>query len=179
MINTALFYAKTGKAPAIDIDICLLITSPIKFIKLLWSELNSAAAVGRMEDSKRVATFTLSVVPRSPGTPRLLPIFIHSALPSLIAGIDNQHHPDQAMNIELLVTVISSALTAALHLEWAVHTVCNDKRMPGPSSVAIARRLGAELRANKNSSTSRVIMQRLLASPSFVSNFPFFIATEI
>jgi mediator of RNA polymerase II transcription subunit 5 len=178
-IREALQFSRTGKAPSIDIDCCLTITSPTKFLHLLWSELNVAASRGQMEDCRRMATFILVALPRSPNTPRLLPLFIHLVLPSLIAIIDRQQPPDNVMSIELVVAVISSVLTAALHLEWAVHMVCHDKDMLGPSSLSMARKLAETLRGRKQSRTSVVIAQRLAASSSFVANFPVFKSADI
>jgi mediator of RNA polymerase II transcription subunit 5 len=178
-IHEALQFARAGKAPSIDLDRCLTITSPSKFIHLLWSELSVAASLGQMEDCRRIATFILVVFPRSPSTPRLLPLFIHMALPSLIATIDRQQPQEHAMDIELMVAVISSVLTAALHLEWAIRTVCDDKHDLSPSSMSMARNFAAGLRGRKHSRTSALIMNRLAASPSFVANFPMFISAEI
>jgi mediator of RNA polymerase II transcription subunit 5 len=177
-IREALQSARAGKAPSIDIDRCLTITSPSKFIQLLWSELSVAASLGQMEDSRRMATFILVVLPRSPSTPRLLPLFFHIILPSLITTIDQQPQ-EHAMDIELMVAIVSSVLTAALHLEWAMHVVCQDKYVLSPSSTSIARKLAEDLRGRKDSHTSAVVVQRLAASPSFVANFPVFMSTEI
>lgn len=153
--------------------------SPSKFIQLLWSELSVAASLGQLEDCRRMATFIFMVLPRSPSTPRLLPLFIHNALPSLIAAIDLQQSQEQAMNVELMVATVSSVLSAALHLEWAVHRVCGDKDVLGPSSMSLARKLAEDLRRRRHSRTSALIAQRLSASPSFVANFPVFMSAEL
>lgn len=153
--------------------------SPSKFIQLLWSELSIAAGLGQMEDCRRMATFILVVLPRSPNTPRLLPIFMHMTLPSLITTIDRQQSQEQAMNIELLVAIVSSVLTAALHMEWAAHMVCDGKYVLGPPSMSLARKLAEDLRGENRSRTSGLIAQRLTASPSFVANFPVFMSAEI
>lgn len=111
-------------------------------------------------------------MPRSPQTPPLLPIFIHLLLPSLIAGIDRQP-PEQTMSIELLVSIISSALTAAFHLEWALDTVYRDApTVLGQRSSVMARRLLSDLRSRKDSQISHAVAQRLGSSSSFVTNFP-------
>jgi mediator of RNA polymerase II transcription subunit 5 len=177
-IHEALQYARAGKSPSIDIDRCLTITSPSNFTHLLWSELSVAASLGQMDDCRRMATFILVVLPRSPSAPRLLPLFFHITLPSLITAIDRQQPQEHAMNVELMVAIVSSVLTAALHLEWAMHAVCQDKYVLNPSSTSIARKLAEDLRGRKHSRTSVVIAQRLGASPSFVANFPVFMSTE-
>jgi mediator of RNA polymerase II transcription subunit 5 len=178
-IRTALQFAQAGKAPSIDLDRCLIVTSPSKFIQLLWSELSIAASMGQMEDCRRIATFVMVVMPRSPSIPRLLPIFLHVTLPSLIAAIDRQPPAEQAMSTELMVAMVSSVLTAALHFELAVRTVCDDKHNLGQSSMTMARRLAGDLRTRKHSPTSRVIAQRLTSSQAFVANFPVFMASDI
>lgn len=79
------------------------------------------------------------------------------------------------MNVELLVTIVSSVLTAALHLEWALHTVSGESQyVLGESSGTMARRLAFALKGNKDSHTSGTIAQRLTSSQSFVANFPVF-----
>jgi mediator of RNA polymerase II transcription subunit 5 len=178
-VREALQFARAGKAPWIDVDRCLTITSSSKFIQLLWSELSAAASLGQLEDCRRIATFIFVVFPRSPSTPRLLPLFIHMELPSLIAMIDRQQPQEHGINVELMVTIISAVLTAALHVEWAVHTVCDSRHALGPSTMSMARRLAADLRGRKHSRTSTLIAQRLTSSPSFVANFPMFMSAEI
>jgi len=96
-------------------------------------------------------------------------------LPLLIATIDRQQSQEHAMDIELMVAIVSSALTAALHLEWAICSICNDKYVLGTSCMSMARNLAADLRGRYHSRTSVLIINRLAASPSFVANFPMFI----
>lgn len=147
---------------------------PAKFIHLLWSELIVSASLGEMESCRRIATFVLTM-PRSLNTPPLLPIFLFIVLPSLIAAIDLYQPPEQTMNLELLVTIVSSALTAALHLELAIRSVVGEHPFVlGQPTTAIARRFAAELRERKNSHTSVTILQRLASSQPFVANFPVF-----
>jgi mediator of RNA polymerase II transcription subunit 5 len=94
-------------------------------------------------------------------------------VPSLIAISDRQQPPEQTMATELLVTVISSVLTASLHLEWAIHSITGTTHhVLGQSSASITRRFAAALR--HRSLTGQAIIQRLSASPSFVANFPTF-----
>lgn len=178
-IRTAIQFAQAGKAPSIDLDRCLTVTSPSKFIELLWSELSIAASLGQMEDCRRIATFVMMAMPHSSSIPRLLPIFLHVTLPSLITTIDHQPPAEQAMSTELLVAIISSVLTAALHFELAVRTLCEGKHDLGQSSMTMARRLVGDLRTRKHSPTCRVIAQRLTSSHAFVTNFPVFLASDI
>lgn len=176
-IHEALALARRHKAPRIDVTRCLSATSPSKFLGLLWSELSDASSLGEMETCKRLATFVLAVPRQLSSAPPLLPIFMYSVLPCLIAAIDQQQATEQGLNTQLLVTIISSALTAALHIEWAVQTVCEEQRFVlGQPSASVARRLAADLRAQKKSSpTSATILQRLGSSTAFVTNFPAFV----
>lgn len=176
-IHEALALARRHKAPRIDVTRCLSATSPSTFLKLLWSELSVASSLGEMETCRRLATFVLAMPRQLSSAPPLLPIFMYNVLPYLITTIDQQQATEKGMNTQLLVTIISSALTAALHIEWAVQTVCEEQRFVlGQPSAAIARRLAADLRAQKHgSSTSATILQRLGSSPAFVTNFPVFV----
>lgn len=176
-IHEALALARRHKAPRIDVTRCLSATSPSTFLNLLWSELSVASSLGEMETCRRLATFVLAMPRQLSSAPPLLPIFMYNVLPYLITTIDQQQATEKGMNTQLLVTIISSALTAALHIEWAVQTVCEEQRFVlGQPSAAIARRLAADLRAQKHgSSTSATILQRLGSSPAFVTNFPVFV----
>ncbi|KAH7883678.1 mediator complex subunit Med5-domain-containing protein [Phlebopus sp. FC_14] len=172
-IREAFILARERKAPRIDVARCLTITTPTKFLLLLWSELGIAASLGEMEACRRLATFVL-VTPRS-GVPPLLPLFVYNVLPVLTVAIDQQGG-DTDVNTELLTLVISTALSAAFHLEWALQAVCNDEKyVLGQPSATIARKLAADLRTRKvGSSTSTALLHRLCSSPPFVSNFPVF-----
>ncbi|KAH7931048.1 hypothetical protein BV22DRAFT_1053726 [Leucogyrophana mollusca] len=175
-IHEALALARARKAPHIDVSRCLAITPPIKFLHLFWSELSVAASLGEVETCRRIATSVLAI-PRASGPP-LLPIFMHNVLPLLITTIEQQQPTEKTMNTELMVAIVSSSLTAAFHVEWALQTVCDEHRyVLGQPSAAVARRLATNLRAQKGSpsSTSSIILQRLNSSPSFVANFPAFI----
>ncbi|KAF8622908.1 hypothetical protein AX15_006669 [Amanita polypyramis BW_CC] len=174
-VRKALATARAGKAPTIDVERCLGIVPPSKFLEVVWSELVEAASVGDTERCRRIATFILTI-PRCTTTPPLLPIFIHLVVPMLITRIDQQQASEQSTATELLVSLISSALTAALHLEWAVQTVISEHRsFLGQTSAAMARRLADDLRAHKSSGVTSIILQRLTASQTFVANFPVFI----
>lgn len=176
-IHEALALARRHKAPRIDVTRCLSATSPSRFLDLLWSELSVASSLGEMETCRRLATFVLAMPRQLSSAPPLLPIFMYNVLPCLITVIDQQQATEKGVNTQLLVTIISSALTAALHIEWAVQTVCEEQRFVlGQPSAAVARRLAADLRAQKpSSSTSATILQRLGSSPAFVTNFPVFV----
>ena len=176
VVRNALAMARAGKGPAIDVERCLGVIPPSKFLDIVWSELVEAASVGDTERCRRIATFILTM-PRCTATPPLLPIFIHLVVPMLITRIDQQQASEQALATELLVSLISSALTAAHHLEWAVQTVISEHRsFLGQTTTAMARRLADDLRARKSSGVSALIIQRLTASQTFVANFPVFVA---
>lgn len=173
-IRDTLAIARAAKTPSIDIDRLINVTPPSKFLQLMWWELSVPASLGQMERCQRIAIFILTM-PRASNMPPLLPIFLHIVLPSLIASIDRQQPSEQTMNVEFLVSIISSVLTASLHLEWGLRSVRDEHSDDlGQSSVAMARRLAADMRIRKNSPTSQVITQRLSSSPSFIANFPMF-----
>lgn len=171
-IQQALTMARGGKAPFLDIDRCLKLCQPSTFLHILWKELAGAASID-MENCRRLATFILTV-PRTftKDTPPLLPIFLHSVLPNVVSLIDNQQAQEQTMSIELLVTLITSVMTAALHLELALRSVGITRHVI--SSTSMARRLASDLKLSQ-SRTCRVLAQRLTSSQSFVTNFPMFI----
>ncbi|KAI0963789.1 hypothetical protein AcW1_000766 [Taiwanofungus camphoratus] len=175
-IRDVLSAARAGKAPVFDVDRCLLRVAPGPFLYTLWNELVAAATMGDMDLSRRIASFVLAT-PRCSRSPPLLPMFLHIILPALVEAADHLTPSDQAVTVELLVAVISSALTGALHLEWALLTVCQDQSIVlGESVAAMARRLSNDLRRKGHGPTSGVITQRLASSPPFVANFPTFIA---
>ncbi|EKM61173.1 uncharacterized protein PHACADRAFT_134473 [Phanerochaete carnosa HHB-10118-sp] len=172
-IRGSLNDARTGKAPSLDVERCLLFTNPIKFLTVFWMELTLASAMGELEAPRRLATFVLGT-PRAPQSPPLLPVFLHVVLPTIIASADNLAPAEQTIMVELIVGIISSALTAALFVEWALLSVCKEQRLVlGQPALTMARRLSGELR-KAHSPTSTVIMQRLGASSSFMANFPTF-----
>lgn len=157
-----------------DIEHCLALKPPTQFLPILYSELTS---VRQVETPRRIATHVLAT-PRPTSSPPLLPIFLHVTLPTLIASMDRVSPPEQAIAAELLVAIISSALTAALRTEWAFMTLCNEQRIIlGQTTTALARRLGGDLRRKANNSPmSDAIAKRLTSSHPFVSNFPSFLA---
>lgn len=172
-IHDAFALARQHKAPRIDVGRCLTITTPTKFLLLLWTELCVAASLGETETCRRIMTFVL-VVPRA-GVPPLLPLFTYNVLPQLIAAVDQQGG-DTSVHTELLATIIAGALSGALHLEWALQTICNEHTtLLGQASGVLARKLAADLRTRKTtSSTSRTILEHLSTSSPFAANFPVF-----
>lgn len=175
-IRSALANARAGEPASLDVNYCLLVTHPTKFLTLFWTELNVASTLGDLEAPRRLATYILAA-PRSAQSPPLLQIFLHSVLPNVIATSDKLLAPEQAVVTELLVSIVSSALTAALYIEWAMLSVCKEQRLVlGQPALAMARRLGGDLRRKTNSPTSSIVYQRLSAMSSFTGNFPTFIA---
>ncbi|PPQ64382.1 hypothetical protein CVT26_002089 [Gymnopilus dilepis] len=177
-IQRAFSQARSQKSPFLDLKRCLETLPPIKFLQIFWTELVTAASLGELEACRRIATFVLTM-PQEPTQPPILPIFLFIFLPSLIAAADRQNPPEQTMTMELLVSIISSVLNAAVHLEWAMRSAGasgNDRLVLGQSSAAMARRLAQDLRLNHESSVSGMISQRLASSQSFVANFPAFIS---
>ncbi|KAH9837111.1 mediator complex subunit Med5-domain-containing protein [Rhodofomes roseus] len=176
-VRNALAAARGGKAPALDLDRCLLAVTPARFLYVLWRELTVAATMGEMEAARRLASFILTT-PRHSHSPPLLPIFLHAYLPGIVTGADSLPPSEQAITVELVVSVAASALTAALYLERALLTVCNEKTsVLGQSAAAMARNLGSELRSMaRGHNSSSAIVQRLASSPAFVANFPTFMA---
>ena len=172
-IRDAFALARQHKAPRIDVGRCLTVTTPTKFLLLLWTELCVAASLGETETCRRIMTFVLAV-PLA-GVPPLLPLFMYNVLPQLIAAVDQQGG-DTSVNTELLATIISGALSGALHLERALQTICNEHTtLLGQASAVLARKLAADLRTRKTTSrTSRTILERLATSSPFAANFPVF-----
>jgi len=101
-------------------------------------------------------------------------MFLNILLPGLITTIDNQQVAEQTVAIELLGSIVSSILTASLHLDLVFSEV--SRPVLGQPSIAMSRRVAADLRgrAKKYSNASKMILQRLSASHSFVANFPVF-----
>lgn len=174
IVRKVLTDAATGNAPSLDIERCLALKPPTQFLPILYKELTT---VRQVETPRRIATHILAT-PRPASSPPLLPIFLHITLPSLIASLDQVSSPEQAIAAELLVAIISSALTAALHIEWAFMSVYNEQRIVlGQTTTALARRLGGDLRKRaQTSAMSDAIAKRLTSSQPFVSNFPSFLS---
>jgi mediator of RNA polymerase II transcription subunit 5 len=179
-IQNALALIQSGKPPSLNVAACIAKTPVTEFLHTLWLELNMSIKRGTTPDAaKRLAVFVLAT-PRAPPMPPLLPIFLHNILPSLIDKFDNPNL-GQAMvgDLELLITIISSSLMAALQLERALFTTSNEQIYPlGSSSSSMARRVALDLRHRRGSSEGKLIAQRLTSSQTFVTNFPMF-KTEI
>ncbi|KAI0721268.1 hypothetical protein C8T65DRAFT_228522 [Cerioporus squamosus] len=178
LVMNAVSAARAGRAPALDLDRCLLLCPPTKFLRMLWDQLVHllASTVSDMEAPRRFATFVLTI-PRTSRSPPLLPIFLHLILPSLVASADNLAATEQTIWVEFLVAVISSSLTGALHLEWALLTTCGEERnVLGQSVTSMARRLAGDLKRRGNGTVAGMVLQRLTAMQPFVANFPTFAA---
>lgn len=94
------------------------------------------------------------------------------------------------MKVDLIVAVVSSVLSAAMHVEWALRSVSIPDHHPssgtpqglaavvvpvlGQTSKGMARRLALDLRRNRTSEVSKMVLQRLAGSHLFVANFPVF-----
>ena len=89
---------RRDKPASLDIDAILLHTPPTKFLHLFWSELSVAASMGNMDQCKRLATHVLVIVPSTSSSggcvPPLMPVFLHSILPSVIAKMDREFSSD-------------------------------------------------------------------------------------
>ncbi|KAJ7169957.1 hypothetical protein C8R46DRAFT_949420 [Mycena filopes] len=168
-IRDAIAKARGSKAPVLDVERCIKAGGCERFLRTLWSELLTAANLGETDVCTRIATFALTM-PRPLSSPPLLSMFLNVLLPGLLSIIDSQ--PDQTVAVELLGSIVSSILTAALHLDLAFSEV--SRPVLGQPSIAMARRVAADLRAKKQSHGSKMILQRLGSSQSFVANFPVF-----
>lgn len=172
-VQEAFSSVRAKKAPSLDVDRCLLMVTPAKLLSILWAELMVASSLGQLDTCRRIATYVLSM-PRSSRSPPLLPLFLHLTVPKLIMAADQIIQGD-AMTVELLVTVVSSALTSALYLEWALLSVCKEKRLVlGQPALAMARRFSGDLRRKPHSPTATNILQRLMSNGPFMANFPTF-----
>ncbi|CDO76644.1 hypothetical protein BN946_scf184868.g58 [Trametes cinnabarina] len=175
IVSNALAAARAGRAVALDTDRCLLLCPPTKFLTAIFHELFLTATM-EMDVPRRIATFVLTT-PRPPRSPPLLPIFLHLVLPSLVAAAEGLSPTEQTIRAEFLVAVISSSLTAALHLEWAMLTTCGEERyVLGQSVTSMARRLAGDLKRRGTGPTATMVLQRLSAMQPFVANFPTFAA---
>jgi len=84
---------RRDKPASLDVDAILLHTAPTKFLHLFWSELSVAASMGNMDQCRRLATHVLVIVPSTSSggcVPPLMPVFLHSILPSVIAKMDRE-----------------------------------------------------------------------------------------
>lgn len=180
LVARALTAARAGRAPALDVDRCLLLSPPTKFLMDLWQQCALAATMGDMEAPRRLVTFVLTA-PRTPRAPPLLPVFLHLILPAVVAAADSGMRvgADQvppAVTVEFAVAVASSALTGALHLEWAMTAGGEERNVLGQSVASMARRLSGDLRRRGNGTAARTVLERLAGMQPFVANFPTFAA---
>jgi mediator of RNA polymerase II transcription subunit 5 len=159
-------------------------------LQIFWAEIQAAANMGETEVCRRIATFVLTtpIMDDKKSTAHhypLLPIFLHVVLPGIIVETDRlPPQEEQTMRVDLMVVVISSALSAAMHLEWALRSVSipdpqsGSSQSPSPvlgqTSSGMARRMALDLRRNRKSEVSKMMLQRLAASHPFVVNFPVF-----
>ncbi|KAJ7361657.1 hypothetical protein DFH08DRAFT_1074600 [Mycena albidolilacea] len=172
-IRDAITKARGSKAPILDVDRSIKTCGPEKFLRMLWLELLATANLGEPDICTRIATFALTI-PRPLGSPPLLAMFLHVLLPGLLSTIDNRQVGDQTVAVDLLGQIVSSILTISLYLDLAFTEV--SRPVLGQSSIVIARRVAVDLRlrAKNHSHASKMILQRLSASQSFVANFPVF-----
>jgi mediator of RNA polymerase II transcription subunit 5 len=172
-IRDAIAKARGSKAPVLDVERCIKTCGCEKFLRTLWSELLTPANLGETDVCTRIATFALTI-PRPLSSPPLLAMFLNILLPGLLSTIDNRQVGDQTVAIELLGSIVSSILTASLHLDLAFSEV--SRPVLGQPSIVIARRVAVDLRfrAKRHSHASKMILQRLGSSQSFVANFPVF-----
>ncbi|KAA1468198.1 hypothetical protein DENSPDRAFT_770124 [Dentipellis sp. KUC8613] len=177
-LDRALAAIRSGGIPAIDVPRCLAVTSPTSFLQLLWTEFSMSASVGTPINTLRYMAVFVLASPHLPGTPPLLPIFVHNMSPSLMDYIDQQPPTNQSVHSELLASMISSAMMFAFHLERAVSADGEHHALFGESTLSMASRLAVDLRHRKHSSAAKVVAQRLTSSSVFVANFPMF-KTEI
>ncbi|TFY71923.1 hypothetical protein EVG20_g1077 [Dentipellis fragilis] len=177
-IDRAMAAIRSGGVPAIDVPRCLAVMSPTSFLQLFWTEFSIAASVATPIDTLRYMAVFVLASPRLPGTPPLLPIFVHNLSPSLMDSIDQQSAANQSVHSELLASIISSAMMFAFYLERAISASSEHHTVFGESTSSMASRLVVDLRHRKHSSTAKVVAQRLTSSSVFVANFPMF-KTEI
>jgi len=183
MIRQALVTANSGRVPYFDIERCLAMTNVRAFFESAWRELLAAASIGKMETCRRLATYILSptsgtITESSTSVPPLLPIFLHAYVPFLLASIDSQTTSEQNSSVQLLSTIIVSALTFAANFERALLKPAEaiagrdiKVQVHNLPCSALARRLRLDLRRAKGPS-ALALFQKLSASSTFVSTFP-------
>jgi len=178
-LRDAFSAARAGKAPSLDVSRGVLLLGPANYLRVLWAELLSALQLGSdMDLCRRIATHALTCLPINLGyshIPPLLPIFLHGGMfHGLLKALDHQVPPEQTLNVELLVSIITSSLNAVLQMEWALanrNVEAELKHPMGQTSVTLARRLNADLKKSTCTSAA-TILQRLASTASFVANFP-------
>jgi mediator of RNA polymerase II transcription subunit 5 len=175
-IRNALTMATSGRATFLDVPHCLLTTSPLRFLSLLWKELLRSAIMHGLSTSQRLAVFVLTaprvrLSPAATTSGPLLPIFLQASLPRIIQDTDFQSSRELAT--ELLVAILTSSLTAAYYLALPEDQVHGPGTLMDPA--AWARSLLKHLQARrKDSATSLAILQRLSTTTLFCAHFPMF-----
>ncbi|TFY83598.1 hypothetical protein EWM64_g422 [Hericium alpestre] len=178
-VQDALESIRSGKPPILDVAQCIHVVPPTRFLQLFWDEISMALSLGANIDALRHFAVFILAAPRTPGTPPLLPIFLHNVAPALMGVVDRQPAATQSMNAELLVAVLSSSIMFAHHLERAMPAAhAEQEHALGEASSAMASRLATDLRHRKHGTTAKHIAHRLASSSTFVANFPAF-KTEI
>lgn len=174
-IRAALTMARAGKAPILNIARCLAIAQPAELLGLLWAELLHATSVGELESCRRIVVMVM-VFPTA--GPPLLPIFLNRVLPGVLSSAAHKA-AEQAVTIELAVSLVSSALSCLLQFERAFRSLHGESRpILGESSVSLARRFASFLKSSRRSGNTvcASVAQRLEASKPFTANFPLFVS---
>lgn len=110
--------------------------------------------------------------------PPLLPIFLNRVLPGVLSSAAHKA-AEQAVTIELAVSLVSSALSCLLQFERAFRSLHGESRpILGESSVSLARRFASFLKSSRRSGNTvcASVAQRLEASKPFTANFPLFVS---
>lgn len=166
----------SGRLPYINMDCCLLIVPPPRFLEILWSELVSASKIWELGMCVRLGTLILvSTRLPSPG-PSLFTLFLRSTMRSIIHDNDKKPPQEQSRNILLMAATISSALCHRTHLEAASALVGIPRQGPETSSTAdVSNIFAGMLKADsKSSPTSRMLLERLGRDAEFTAKWPKF-----
>ncbi|KZS93088.1 hypothetical protein SISNIDRAFT_486020 [Sistotremastrum niveocremeum HHB9708] len=172
-VQEVIAMSRAGSAPLLNISSCVNTLGPIQFLALLWEGLSLAASNGEHSSARQIGVFCLAAVLPKPHPP-LLPIFINNTLPSILTNLDAQiHQQTQSNHIELLGEMLATALFRFLHFERVSQSHMDSGSR---SSTQLARMLTSAL-TRSSSSTAPLVLQRVISSPGFVSNFPGSIST--
>lgn len=171
-VQEAIAMSRAGNAPLLNIASCVNTLGPIQFLTLLWDSLSLASSSGEHLPARQIGVFCLTAVLPKPHPP-LLPIFINNTLPSILANLNTQVQPAQFNHIELLGEMLAIALLRFLQFERVSQSHMDSGSR---SSAQLARMLTSNL-ARSSSTAGPLVLQRLVSSTGFVSNFPGSIAT--